>query len=101
MPITHVRVDAVSRRGKLLVERGAHRVRAGDVLRAVDHDQRFVPDHFEPAGRRDRRERLGDDVVVERAPEERFGRGQGDRRIVGLMRAVQREEHVALRPVLR
>ena len=54
-------------------------------------------DDLEPSRRLHRRERVGDDVVGERSTEEALGGGERDRRVVGLVRAVQRDEHVGVR----
>jgi nucleoside diphosphate kinase len=40
--------DAVER--GLVGERSCQRPRAGDVVRAVEQDERLVPHHLEPAG---------------------------------------------------
>ena len=72
------------------------RVRAGDVLDPVDEHERMVPDDFEPTGSADGRERVAHDVGLERAVEEAFDGRQRDRRVVGLVCSVQREEHVVV-----
>ena len=42
------------------------------------------------------RERLGDELVVERAPRNASRRGERERGVVGLVRAVERQEHVGV-----
>ena len=80
--------------------RHAQRVRARDVVRAVEQDERMTPDDFEPSRRAHRREALAHRIVVERRTRERLGGGERDRRVVGLVRAVEREEHVDVARVL-
>ena len=90
--------DERARRGReLLGERAAQASRAGDVVRAVEQHERLPADDLEPARRPHARERVGDDVDVERRADERLGRRQRDRGVVGLVRAVQREEHIGIR----
>ncbi len=81
---------------ELLVERATQRLRAGDVVRAVEQDERPAADDLEPARRLHARERLGDDLERQRAAHEALGRRERDGGIVGLVRAVQRQEHVGV-----
>ena len=72
------------------------RFRAGDVVRAVEQHERMPADDLEPPRRPHARERVAHDVGVERRADERLRRGERDRRVVGLVRAVQRDEHVGI-----
>ena len=65
-------------------------MRAGRVVRAVEDDERLARDDFESARQPQTCERLGHHLVEERRAEERFSRGQRQRGVVTLMRAVHR-----------
>ena len=70
------------------------RVRTGRVVGSVDDHQGLVLEHLETAVELHGGEALGDDLGVQRRGEERLDRGQGDRRIVALVGAVQRHERL-------
>ena len=75
---------------------GRRALRAIGVVGAVEDDERAAMHDLEAARDRDRAEGLLDHVVVERTAEERLGRGQRDRGVVALVRAVQRQEEVVV-----
>jgi dihydrofolate synthase/folylpolyglutamate synthase len=100
--LAHQPDDERARRvGELVGEGGAQRVRAGDVLHPVEQDQRLVSDHLETTRCAHAAERVGHELCVEGTPEERLRGGERQRRVVGLVRAVQGEEHVVVRRVRR
>ena len=88
--------ERARRRRELLVERGAQRGRARDVVRAVEQHERMPADDLEPPRRTHRREPVGDNRRRQRRADERLGGRERDRRVVGLVRAVQRQEHVGI-----
>ena len=65
------------------------RLRAVGIVRGIDHDERAALHDLESSGYLDGGERLGDDIVGDRRVEERLDRGDRDRRVVSLVRAVQ------------
>ena len=78
----------------------AQRLRARDVVRAVEQHERLRGRTTSSRpGDAHGRERLGDDVDGQRRADERLGRRERDRGVVGLVRAVQRQEHVGVRRV--
>jgi hypothetical protein len=90
-----------------LVEREVRRERLGErrravgVVRCVHEHARFGPDELEPAGRGRGGEPLGEHIAHEGLrplPEERFDGRDGERGIVALVRAVEREEDVVVLP---
>ena len=80
-----------------VLQRRSGRLGAVRVVRGVEHDGRAAPDDLEPARRGDLGERLPDHVVRQRVDaEERLDRRQGDGGVLGLMGAVQRQEHLVV-----
>jgi hypothetical protein len=60
----------------------------------VEQHEGLVTDDFEATRRASAPEDGRHQVALERSSEERLGCGQRDRGVVGLVRAVEREQHV-------
>src|SRR5258708_7065910 len=81
---------------EFLIERAPQRFRAGDVVRAVEEHERLTAHDLEPPRRLHARERVGHDVELQWRADEAFGGRDRDCRVVGLVRAVQWEEHIGI-----
>ena len=88
--------ERARRRRELLGERAPQGLGSGDVVRAVEQHERMAADELEASGRPHACERAAHRVGIERRADERLRRGQRDRGVVALMRAVQRHEHVGV-----
>ncbi len=79
---------------ELVVEGHRRGSRARWVVGPVDDHDRGTAHQLEPTGHQDRPVGGLDHVVGQLTAEERFGRHEGEHGVVGLVTAVEREEHV-------
>ena len=73
----------------------------GRIVRGIDEHRRRAADPFQPARTGHRREsgtyRVDIELTLRTGPEERLHRGDRERRVVALMRAVQRQVEIVVR----
>ncbi len=88
--------QGVGETAELLHERSPQRLGPGDVVRAVEQDQRVAADDFQAPGCSHPAERVVHDIARKLRVDEGFRGGERNGRVVALVRAVQRQEHIRI-----